>query len=67
MVAAIAMGLYESAEEAFLKIGQMDEVKVYLPQEEYVLQYERGKAQMNRLYKKVWGGIRKDGEFEFHA
>ena len=67
MVAAEAMGVYGSVEEAFREIGQSDEVKVYLPQQENVLQYEKGKAQMNRLYKKVWGGVLKDGNYEFQV
>lgn len=67
MVAATTLGVYGSVEEAFNKIGQNDELRVYLPEEAYVLQYERGKAQMNRLYKKVWGGKLVDGNFEFQA
>lgn len=67
MVAAAALGAYGSVEEAFKEIGQNDEVKVYLPQEEYALQYEKCRAQMNRLYKKVWGGELKNGEFEFRV
>lgn len=67
MVAAQAMGAYRSVEDAFKEIGQSDEVKVYLPQEESVLHYEKGKAQMNRLYKKIWGGKFKNGNFEFQV
>lgn len=67
MVAAQAMGAYQSVEDAFKEIGKNDEVKVYLPQEESVLHYEKGKAQMNRLYKKVWGGKLKNGNFEFQV
>lgn len=67
MVAAQAMGAYDSVEDAFKEIGQNDEVKVYLPQEESVLHYEKGRAQMNRLYKKVWGGKLKNGNFEFQV
>ncbi len=67
MVAATALGIYNSVEEAFKEIGQNDKVKVYLPQEECTLQYERCRAQMNRLYRKVWGGEWKNGEFEFRV
>ena len=67
MVAAEALGLYSSVEAAFDEIGKSDHVKVYLPQEENVLKYEKGRAQMNRLYKKIWGGTKKDGNFEFRV
>lgn len=67
MVAAETMGIYQSVEEAFKQIGQNDEVKVYLPQEEYSLQYEKCKAQMNRFYKKIWGGQWKNGDYEFRV
>jgi len=67
MVAAKTMGVYKSVEEAFNQIGQNDEVKVYLPHEEYVLEYEKYKAQMNRLYKKIWGGQWKNGDYEFRV
>lgn len=67
MVAATALKIYSSVEEAFNEIGKNDELKIYLPQKEYLLQYEKGKAQMNRLYKKVWGGKFIDGNFEFLA
>ena len=65
MVAAAAMEEYGSVEEAFETIGKSNDVKVYIPQEELVLDYERGKAQMNRMYRKIWGGRMKDGNFEF--
>lgn len=67
MVAAEALGLYESVEAAFDEIGKSNNVKVYLPQEENILKYEKARAQMNRLYKKVWGGTMKDGNFEFRV
>ncbi|MBS6196043.1 MAG: hypothetical protein KH828_10745 [Clostridiales bacterium] len=67
MVAAEALGLYPSVEAAFDEIGKSNSVKVYLPQEENILKYEKGRAQMNRIYKKIWGGVRKDGSFEFHV
>lgn len=65
MVAAAAMKEYDSVEKAFETIGKSNDVKVYIPQEEIVLEYERGKAQMNRMYRKIWGGRMKDGNFEF--
>ena len=67
MVAAEALKAYDSVEEAFNVIGQNDQVNVYLPQEEYALQYKKGREQMNRLYKKVWGGAFKDGNYEFRV
>lgn len=65
MVAAEAMGAYASVEDAFKQISQNDEVKVYLPNEEYAQQYEKYKAQMNHLYKKIWNGRLVDGNYEF--
>jgi len=56
MVAAEAMGVYKSVEEAFQEIGQNDKVKVYLPNEEFSLEYEKCKKQMNHLYEKIWRG-----------
>ncbi len=67
MVAATALGLYESVEKAFEEIGKSNDIKVYLPKEEIVLQYEHHRAQMNRLYKKIWGGEWKDGSYQFRA
>ena len=34
--------------------------------EKKVLEYERCRAQMNRIYKRIWGEKQKDGKFEFH-
>lgn len=65
MVAAQAAGAYSSVEEAFKQISQNDEVKVYLPNEEYTQQYEKYKGQMNHLYKKLWNGKLVDGNYEF--
>lgn len=65
MVAADAMGAYASVEEAFKQISQNDEVKVYIPNEEYAQQYEKCKAQMNHLYKKLWNGRVVGGNYEF--
>lgn len=65
MVAAEAMGIYSSVENAFKEISQNDEVKVYLPNEEYTQQYEKYKAQMNHLYKKIWGGQLVNGNYSF--
>ena len=42
------------------------EVKIYLPDDKKILEYERYRAQMNRIYKRVWGEKQKDGRFEFH-
>lgn len=67
MIAAKTLGAYDSMEEAFKEVGQGTEVKVFLPQEEYALEYEKYRAQMNRLYKKIWGGLLKDGDFEFYV
>lgn len=65
MIAAQAMGAYDSVEEAFKQISQNDEVKVYIPNEAYAQQYEKCKAQMNHLYKKIWNGRIVDGNYEF--
>ncbi len=65
MVAVETIGIYSSVEEAFKQISQNDEVKVYLPNEEYAQQYEKCKAQMNHLYKKIWNGRIVDGNYEF--
>lgn len=66
MIAAVALGLYGDVEEAFEKIGVMDEVNVYIPNETNVLEYERYRAQMNRIYRRMWGEKQNDGKFEFH-
>lgn len=65
MVAAQAAAAYSSVADAFKQISQNDEVKVYLPNEEYAQQYEKCKAQMNHLYKKIWNGRLVDGNYEF--
>lgn len=65
MVAAKAMGAYASVESAFKQISQNDEVKVYLPNEEYAQQYEKYRAQMNHLYKKIWNSRLVNGNYEF--
>jgi len=65
MVAAETMGAYASVEDAFKQISQNDEVKVYLPNEEYTQQYEKCKAQMNNLYKRIWNGKLVDGNYAF--
>lgn len=67
MVAATTLGLYNSVEDAFDVIGKSNDIKVYLPQEEAILKYEKGRAQMNRLYRKIWGGVLKDGDYEFYV
>jgi xylulokinase/glycerol kinase len=65
MVASQAAGAYGSVEEAFKQISQNDEVKVYLPNEDYSRQYDICKAQMNHLYKKIWYGKLVDGNYQF--
>jgi xylulokinase/glycerol kinase len=65
MVAAQAMGAYETVAEAFKQISQNDEVKVYLPNEDFSQKYGICKAQMNHLYKKIWYGQLVDGNYEF--
>lgn len=65
MVAAKAMGMYASVEDAFKQISQNDEVKVYLPNEDFAQQYEKYKGQMNHLYKKIWNGKLVNGNYEF--
>lgn len=65
MVALTAMGVCQTVEEAFSAISLNDEVKVYLPDENIVLLYEKCCEQMNLLYQKVWNeflvnGVRGD-------
>ena len=66
MVAAAELGLFENVEKAFECISRQDELKIYLPDEKKILEYERCRAQMNRIYKRIWGEKQKDGKFEFH-
>ena len=66
MIAVTAMGIFENVEKAFECISRQDEVKIYLPDDKKILEYERYRAQMNRIYKRVWGEKQKDGRFEFH-
>lgn len=66
MVAAAALGIYKNVEEAFDRISVRDEINVYIPDEENALEYERYRAQMNRIYRRMWGEKQKDGKFEFH-
>ena len=66
MMAGVALGLFESVEEAFETISRQDDVKIYLPDEKKVLKYEMCRAQMNRFYRRMWGAKQNDGKFEFH-
>ena len=34
-------------------------MKIYLPDDKKILEYERYRAQMNRIYKRVWGRSKK--------
>lgn len=65
MVAVTAMQLFDTVEEAFDEISKGDDIRSYLPEEKSVLQYEQNRAQMNRVYKKIWGGALVDGNYEF--
>lgn len=55
MIAAAALGVSADVEQAFETIIREDEVKIYLPDEKKVLEYERCRAQMNQIYSKMWG------------
>lgn len=66
MVAATTIKAFRTVEEAFNEISKNDDIKVYLPDENQVLQYEQYQAQMNRLYKRMWGGKENDDKFEFN-
>lgn len=66
MIAVTAMGIFENVEKTFECISRQDEVKIYLPDDKKILEYERYRAQMNRIYKRAWGEKQKDGRFEFH-
>jgi xylulokinase/glycerol kinase len=67
LVAGLALNMYADAEEAFHTITKNDEVKVFLPEESNVLKYEQNRAQMNRIYKKMWWGVQTDGNYEFRV
>lgn len=56
MVAGTAMGVYSSVEEAFETIGKRDEIKAYVPNEEYATRYKKSRTQMNRLYGRIFCG-----------
>lgn len=66
MVAAAAMGIYKDVEEAFETVSRNDELKSYVPDPQKSLEYERYRAQMNRVYRRMWGEKQNDGKFEFH-
>lgn len=54
MVAAAALGMYRSVEEAFAVISKNDEIKEYYPEEEAVSLYAQYRNKMNRIYKDMW-------------
>ena len=66
MVAVTALGVYDNVEQAFDDISKLDDIRVFEPKEENALEYERYRAQMNRIYRRLWGEKQKDGKFEFH-
>lgn len=66
MVATAALGIYSDVEKAFERIERNDTVTEYLPNETNAVKYEHFRAQMNRIYKRIWGEKKKDGKFEFH-
>ena len=41
MIAVTAMGIFENVEKAFECISRQDEVKIYLPDDKKILEYER--------------------------
>lgn len=53
MVAATAMGVYGSVEEAFLTISKNDDIKEYLPEKELVQIYAKYRGEMNRIYGRM--------------
>lgn len=53
MVAAAALGLYPSVEEAFAVISRNDHTKTYLPQKELAPVYAQYRREMNRAYKNM--------------
>lgn len=65
MVGEHAIGAYDTVEDAFKEISRNDDVTVELPNQEETEQYEKHKAQMNRLYKKLWSAQLVDGQYQF--
>lgn len=55
MVAAAALGVYGSVEEAFAEISKNDDIKEYIPDERSVSAYAGYRKKMNQVYKSVWG------------
>ena len=66
MVAVTALGVYDNVEQAFDDISKLDDIRVSEPKAENALEYERYRAQMNRIYRRLWGEKQKDGKFEFY-
>lgn len=56
MVAATALGLYRTVEEAFAEISKDDDIKEYFPQEEAVSIYSGYRKKMNLIYENMWNG-----------
>ncbi len=66
IIAATSLGIYKNVSDAYDVIGKNKDVKVYRPQKDAALQYETYRAQMNRLYRKIWGAdLQDNGDYEF--
>lgn len=55
IVAATAMKLFNSVEQAFEEINNKQDIKEYFPNEQNVLLYKRYRTQMNQIYSRIWG------------
>ncbi len=53
MVAATAMGVYDSLEEAFMSISKNDKLKEYFPDKELVQVYAGYRREMNQIYART--------------
>ena len=55
MVAAAALGLYGSVEEAFDKIDGNKDAREYFPSGREVKLYQEYRKKMNLIYKRLYG------------
>lgn len=55
IVAATAMKLFNSVEQAFEEINNKQDIKEYFPNEQNVLLYKRYRTQINQIYSRIWG------------
>ena len=53
MIATESLGIYADIEDAFAKIMRQNEEKVYYPEKEKILFYEKAREKMNGFYTKI--------------